>query len=315
MSPVASVLDLVGNTPTVDASVLSPNPRVSLLVKLEGQNPGGSIKDRVALAMVDALEKDGLLTPGSTLMEPTSGNTGISLALVAKVRGYRLVAVMAENTSSERRDLLQALGAEIVFTPGDEGSNGAVRRAEELAVEHPEWVFPYQYANPANPEAHYSGTGPEIWADSPDITHLVAGLGTGGTLVGGGRYLKEQNPNIELWAVEPPSGEAVAGLRNMEDGYVPPVFTDGGGAELLDRRLIIHPDASIEWSRKLFDTGILAGLSTGAALAGAARCAGEIDEGVIVVVSADGAWKYLSSGAWSADPAAAADRLAKSVYF
>lgn len=315
MSPVASVLDLVGNTPTVDASVLSPNPGVSLLIKLEGQNPGGSIKDRVALSMVHALEKDGVLTPGATLMEPTSGNTGISLALVAKVRGYRLIAVMADNTSSERRDLLQALGAEIVFTPGDEGSNGAVRRAEELAIEHPEWVFPYQYANPANPEAHYTGTGPEIWADSPDITHLVAGLGTGGTLVGAGRYLKEQNPSVQLWAVEPPSGEAVAGLRNMDDGYVPPVFTDGGGADLLDRRLIIHPDASIEWSRKLLDIGVLAGLSTGAALAGAARCAGEIDEGVIVVVSADGAWKYLSSGAWSTDPNEAAERLATSVYF
>ena len=315
MSPVASVLDLIGNTPTVDVSKLSPNPRVSLLVKLEGQNPGGSIKDRVALSMVDALEKEGLLAPRSTIMEPTSGNTGISLALVAKVRGYRLVAVMANNASSERRELLEALGAEILFTPGDEGSNGSVRRAQELAREHPEWVFPYQYANPANPEAHYTGTGPEIWADSPDITHLVAGLGTGGTLVGAGRYLKEQNPRIQLWAVEPPSGEAVAGLRNMDDGYVPPVFTDGGGPDLLDRRLIIRPDASIEWSRRLVDIGVLAGLSTGAALAGAARCAAEIDEGVIVVVSADGAWKYLSSGAWSADPNTAANHLAESVYF
>ena len=315
MSPVASVLDLVGGTPTVDITVLSPNPRVTLLIKLEGHNPGGSIKDRVALSMVNALEKDGLLAAGSTIMEPTSGNTGISLALVAKVRGYRLVAVMADNASSERRDLLEALGAEIISTPGDEGSNGSVRRAEQLAAEHPEWVFPYQYANPANPDAHYTGTGPEIWADSPDITHLVAGLGTGGTLVGAGRYLKEQNPNIQLWAVEPPSGEAVAGLRNMDDGYVPPVFTDGEGPELLDRRLIIRPEASIEWSRRLFDVGVLAGLSTGAALAGAARCAGEIEEGVIVVVSADGAWKYLSSGAWHDDPAAAADRLAETVYF
>ena len=315
MSPVASVLDLIGNTPTVDVSRLSPNPRVSLLIKLEGQNPGGSVKDRVALSMVNALEKAGVLSPGSTIMEPTSGNTGISLALVAKVRGYRLVAVMADNTSSERRELLEALGAEIIFTPGDEGSNGSVRRAEQLSAEHPEWVFPYQYANPANPDAHYTGTGPEIWADSPEITHFVAGLGTGGTLVGAGRYLKEQNPNIQVWAVEPPSGEAVAGLRNMDDGYIPPVFTDGGGPKLLDRRLIIRPDASIEWSRRLFDVGVLAGLSTGAALAGAVRCAGEIEEGVIVVVSADGAWKYLSSGAWSADPRAAADRLSRSVYF
>ena len=315
MSPVASVLDLIGNTPTVDISALSPNPRVALLVKLEGQNPGGSIKDRVALSMVEALEKDGVLTEGATIMEPTSGNTGISLALVAKVRGYRLVAVMADNTSRERRELLEALGAEIIFTPGDEGSNGAVRRAEQLAVERPDLVFPYQYANPANPEAHYYGTGPEIWHDSPELTHLVAGLGTGGTLVGAGRFLKEQNPSVQLWAVEPPSGESVAGLRNMDDGYVPAVFTDGGGPELLDRRLIIQPEASIEWSRRLLDQGILAGLSTGAALAGAARCSEEIDEGVIVVISADGAWKYLSSGAWSADREAAADRLAQTTYF
>ncbi|HUR49106.1 MAG TPA: pyridoxal-phosphate dependent enzyme [Acidimicrobiales bacterium] len=315
MSPVANVLELIGNTPTVDISGLSPNPRVSLVVKLEGQNPGGSIKDRVALSMVTALEKDGVLTPGATLMEPTSGNTGISLALIARVRGYRLIAVMADNTSAERRDLLEALGAEIISTPGDEGSNGAVRRAEQLAVEHPEWVFPYQYSNPANPDAHYTGTGPEIWRDTPELTHLVAGLGTGGTLVGAGRYLKEQSRAVQLWAVEPPAGESVAGLRNMDDGYVPAVFTDGGGPALLDRRLIIGPDASVEWSRKLVDQGILAGLSTGAALAGAARCAAEIDEGLIVVVSADGMWKYLSSGAWGADPASAADRLSKSVYF
>ena len=315
MSPVANVLELIGNTPTVDISSLSPNPRVSLIVKLEGQNPGGSIKDRVALSMIDALEKDGVLSNGATIMEPTSGNTGISLALIARVRGYHLVAVMADNTSGERRDLLQALGAEIIFTPGDEGSNGAVRHAELLAAENPDWVFPYQYANPANPEAHHSGTGPEIWRDTPELTHLVAGLGTGGTLVGAGRYLKEQKPSVQIWAVEPPAGETVAGLRNMDDGYVPAVFTDGGGPDLLDRRLIVDPEKSIEWSRRLVDQGILAGLSTGAALAGAARCASEIDEGVIVVVSADGMWKYLSSGAWGADPTAAADRLSKSVYF
>ena len=315
MSPVANVLELIGNTPTVDISALSPNRRVSLIIKLEGQNPGGSIKDRVALSMVDTLEKQGALRPGATIMEPTSGNTGISLALISRVRGYQLVAVMADNTSTERRELLEGLGAEIISTPGEEGSNGAVRRAEVLAAEHPDWVFPYQYANPANPDAHYTGTGPEIWSDSPELTHLVAGLGTGGTLVGAGRYLKEQNPDVQLWAVEPPAGESVAGLRNMDDGYVPAVFTDGGGPELLDRRLIVGPAASIEWSRKLLDAGILAGLSTGAALAGAARCAKEIDEGVIVVISADGIWKYLSSGAWGNDPNAAADRLEKTVYF
>jgi len=315
LSPVASVLELIGNTPTVDVSALSPNPRVSLVVKLEGQNPGGSIKDRVALSMVDTLEKEGRLTPGATIMEPTSGNTGISLALIARVRGYRLIAVMADNTSAERRDLLEALGAQIISTPGDEGSNGAVKRAEQLAVENPDWVFPYQYANPANPDAHYSGTGPEIWRDTPELTHLVAGLGTGGTLVGAGRYLKEQNPDVQLWAVEPPAGESVAGLRNMDDGYVPAVFTDGGGPDLLDRRLIVDPETSIDWSRKLVAQGILAGLSTGAALAGAARAASQLDEGLIVVISADGMWKYLSSGAWGADPDAAAERLSKSAYF
>ena len=315
MSPVASVLELIGNTPTVDISALSPNPRVALIMKLEGQNPGGSIKDRVALSMVESLEKDGSLRPGATIMEPTSGNTGISLAVIARVRGYRLIAVMADNTSAERRDLLEALGAEIISTPGDEGSNGAVRRAESLAADNPDWVFPYQYANPANPNAHYTGTGPEIWRDTPELTHLVAGLGTGGTLVGAGRYLKEQNSAVQVWAVEPPAGESVAGLRNMDDGYVPAVFTDGGGPELLDRRLIVEPATSVEWSRKLVEQGILAGLSTGAALAGAARCASEIDEGVIVVISADGMWKYLSSGAWGADPNAAAERLERTVYF
>lgn len=313
--PVASVLDLVGNTPIVDASALSPNPEVGLFVKLEGQNPGGSIKDRVALSMVEHLEKEGRLEPGATLMEPTSGNTGISLALVARVKGYRMVAVMADNASTERLDLLRSLGAEIVFTPGDEGSNGAVRRAVQLAEENPDWVFPYQYANPANPRAHYTGTGPEIWAEVPEITHLVAGLGTGGTLLGAGRFLKEQKPEVKLWAVEPPAGESVAGLRNMDDGYVPPVFTEGGGDDLLDRRLIVRPEQSVEWSRRLLDIGILAGLSTGAALAGAARCAGEIDSGTIVVVSADGAWKYLSSGAWTGETAAAAERLGTASYF
>lgn len=313
--PVASVLDLIGHTPMVDASALSPNPAVTILVKLEGANPTGSIKDRVALAMIEALEKEGRLDPGTTIMEPTSGNTGISLALIARAKGYRMVAVLADNASTERQDLLRALGAEIICTPGNEGSNGAVRRAVELAEENPEWVFPYQYANPANPRAHYEGTGPEIWDDSPDLTHLVAGLGTGGTLIGAGRFLKEQNPQIELWAVEPPTGESVAGLRNMDDGYIPPVFVDGGGDELLDRRLIVRPEASVEWSRRLLDIGIFAGLSTGAAMAGAIRCAESVEAGTIVVISADGAWKYLSSGAWTDAAESAAERLGATTYF
>ncbi len=195
MTVYGSVLDLIGNTPLVDISPLSPNPDVRILMKLEGQNPGGSVKDRIALAMIEQAERDGILAPGATLIEPSSGNTGIGMALVCKIKGYRLKVVLATNVSVERRQLLESWGAEIIESPGAEGSNGAVRRARALAAEHPEWTFLYQYANPANPRAHYEGTGPEIWRDCPEITHFVAGLGTSGTLLGVGRYLKEQNPD------------------------------------------------------------------------------------------------------------------------
>ncbi len=241
MTVYGSVLDLIGNTPLVDISALSPTPDVRILMKLEGQNPGGSVKDRIALAMIEAAEADGTLTPGATLIEPSSGNTGIGMALVCKLKGYRLKVVLATNVSIERRQLLESWGADIIESPGAEGSNGAVRRARALAEEHPEWTFLYQYANPANPRAHYEGTGPEIWKDCPDVTHFVAGLGTSGTLLGVGRYLKEQNPDIKVLAIEPPAGELVDGLRNLDDGYIPPIFLDNHGAELLDGKRIVRP--------------------------------------------------------------------------
>jgi cysteine synthase B len=310
-----SVLDLIGNTPMVDVSSLSPNPAVEIHVKLEGQNPGGSVKDRTALSMIEDAEKSGLLSPGATLLEPSSGNTGIALAMISRVKGYRLKVVLPSNVSVERRQLLEVWGAEIIESPGAEGSNGAVRMARGLAEQHPEWVFLYQYGNPANPKAHYEGTGPEIWRDCPEITHFVAGLGTSGTLLGVGRFLKERKPSVQLWAIEPPSGELVDGLRNLDDGYVPPIFLEGGGEELLDRRTIVGPKDSVLWTRRLADVGIFAGISSGAAMAGAARCATLIDSGVIVCVAADGGWKYLSTAAWTGELADVVERAKATIYF
>jgi cysteine synthase len=301
MTVHASVLDLIGNTPMVDVSALSPNPDVRILAKLEGQNPAGSVKDRIARLMVAEAEADGTLAPGRTIIEPSSGNTGIALALIARTRGYPIKIVMPENVSIERRQALEVWGAEIILSPGPEGSNGAVRRAQRLADEHPEWVFLYQYANEANPRAHYEGTGPEIWRDCPEITHFVAGLGTTGTLMGVGRYLKEQNPAVKIIAIEPPLGERVEGLRNLDEGYIPPVYEKWGGPDLLDRKRIVRPRESIEWTRRLIEVGIFSGISGGAALAGAAKVATEIDAGTIVVILADGGWKYLSTGAWTGD--------------
>jgi [CysO sulfur-carrier protein]-thiocarboxylate-dependent cysteine synthase len=301
MAVLSSILDLIGNTPMVDISRLSPNPDVRIVAKLEGQNPAGSIKDRIAWNMVQEAEADGTLTPGRTIIEPSSGNTGIALSMIARTRGYPIKIVMPENVSIERRQALEVWGAEIIVTPGSEGSNGAVRRARELADEHPDWAFLYQYANEANPRAHYEGTGPEIWADCPEVTHFVAGLGTTGTLMGVGRFLKDQNPDIKVIAVEPPLGERVEGLRNLDEGYIPPVYDKWGGPELLDRKRIVRPRESIEWTRRLTDVGIFSGISGGAALAGAAKVAGEIDSGTIVVILADGGWKYLSTGAWTGD--------------
>ncbi len=296
-----SVLDMIGNTPLVDVSALSPNPRVRILAKMESQNPFGSVKDRIALAMIEAAEKDGSLSPGQRIIEPSSGNTGIALAGIARIKGYPITIVLPENVSVERRQLLEVFGAEIVSTPGGEGSNGAVRRAQAMADEHPEWCFLYQYGNDANPRAHYEGTGPEIWRDCPEITHFVAGLGTSGTLMGVGRYLKEQNPDIKVMAVEPPVGEAVEGLRNLDEGFIPPVYEMWHGTELLDGKRIVRPRESLEWTRRMADVGVFSGISAGAALAGAARVAERIDEGVIVYIVCDGGWKYLSTGAWTDD--------------
>lgn len=316
MAVVSSVLDLIGNTPLVDVSVLSPNPRVRILAKLEGQNPAGSVKDRIAAKMIAEAEADGTLTPGRTIIEPSSGNTGIALAMIAKLKGYPIKIVLPENVSIERRQLLEIFGAELIMSPEAEGSNGAVRRAQALADEHPEWAFLYQYANEANPRAHYEGTGPEIWRDCPEITHFVAGLGTSGTLLGVGTFLKEQNPDIKVMAVEPPAGERVEGLRSLEDGYIPPVYEKWGGQEMLDGKRIVRPRESIEWMRRLTsEVGIFAGISSGAALAGAARVAEKLDEGVIVFVVSDGGWKYLSTGAWTDPIDEVVERAERIIYF
>jgi cysteine synthase B len=300
----------------VDVSQVSPTEGVRILAKMENQNSTGSVKDRIALAMIAEAEADGTLTPGKTIIEPSSGNTGIAMAMIAQLKGHPIKIVMPENVSIERRQLLEVFGAEIIDSPGSEGSNGAVRRAQALADEHPEWAFMYQYANEANPRAHYETTGPEIWRDCPDVTHFVAGLGTSGTLLGVGSYLKEQNPAIEILAVEPPIGEKVEGLRNLEEGYIPPVYEKWGGQDLLDGKRIVRPRESIEWTRSLAtDCGIFAGISSGAALAGAIRVAERIDEGTIVFVVCDGGWKYLSTGAWTDDIDVVTERAEEIIYF
>jgi cysteine synthase len=311
----SDITELIGNTPMLDVSKLSPNTRVRILMKLEGQNPGGSVKDRAAQWMIEEAEKDGALKPGQTILESSSGNTGIGLAMIARVRGYPFKVVLPENVSVERRQGLEVWGAEIIPSDAAGGSNGAMRKAQQLAKEHPEWWFPYQYGNPANPRAHYESTGPEIWRDCPEITHFVAGLGTAGTLMGVGHYLKERNPAVRIWAVEPPAGEMVDGLKSLDEGFIPPVFTDNNGADLLDRKKIVGPRESIEWTRRLTEVGVFAGISTGAAMSACVKCAEEIDEGVIVTVAADGGWKYLSTGAWTGDIDQVVERAKRIIYF
>ena len=315
MAVYESALDLIGNTPIVDVSALSPNPRVRVLAKLEGQNPGGSVKDRAAKYMIEEAEKDGRLRPGSVLIESSSGNTGIALAMICKVRGYHLKVVLPENVSIERRQALEVWGAEIIPSPGGEGSNGAMRRAITLADEHPEWVFLHQYSNQANAKAHYEGTGPEIWRDCPEITHFIAGLGTSGTLMGAGRFLKEQNPDVQVWAVEPPVGEMVDGLKNLDEGYIPELFTANHGVDLLDRKMIVRPRESIEWTRRLTEVGVFAGISSGAIMAAAVKAAKLLDEGTLVTIVCDGGWKYLSTGAWTDDLDDVETRAKEIIYF
>jgi cysteine synthase len=294
--------DAIGNTPLVGLPRLSPKPDVRLWAKLESHNPTGSIKDRIARAMVDDAEKTGRLAPGATLLEPSSGNTGISLALIARVRGYRLVVVMPENTSLERRQILETYGARVVLSPAQEGSNGSIRLAERLTGEHPDWVMLYQYGNPANAQAHYETTGPEIWRDLPEVTHFVAGLGTTGTLMGVGRYLKEQSAAVQIVAAEPEYGDLVYGLRNLDEGFVPPIFDP----DLLDRRIKVNSHDALRRTRELAAAeGVFAGISSGAVLHVALRLAQRVEQADIVVLVADGGWKYLSTGAYGADPEAA----------
>ena len=310
-----NVLGLIGNTPMVDVSRLSPNPDVRIVAKLESQNPFGSVKDRIAKQMIEEAEKDGRLQPGQTLIEPSSGNTGIALAAIAQMKGHPIKILMPTSVSIERRQMLEVFGAEVILTPGEEGSNGAVKRAQALAQEHPEWCFLYQYGNDGNPRAHYEGTGPEIWRDCPEITHFVAGLGTSGTLMGTGRFLKEQNPDIKVIAIEPPLGEKVEGLRNLDEGYIPPLFEQWGGQQLLDRKRVVRPRESLEWTRRLVhECGVFAGISSGAALAGAAKVASEIAGGTIVFIVCDGGWKYLSTGAYT-DALDSAEQKADSIIY
>ena len=306
----ANLVESVGHTPLVGLPKLSPSPDVRLWAKLEDHNPTGSIKDRAALAMVEQAEADGRLTPGCTILEPTSGNTGISLAMVASVRGYRLICVMPENTSPERRQLLEMWGAEVIPSPAVGGSNEAVRRAKALAAENPDWVMLYQYGNPANAFAHYSGTAAEIYADLPEITHFVGGLGTTGTLMGVGRFFREHKPEVRIVAAEPRYGELVYGLRNLDEGFVPELYDES----LIDSRFSIGPRDAVRRVRELIAAeGIFAGISTGAILHAALqqgkRSADAGESADIAFVVADGGWKYLSTGAYEGTLEEAEDRL------
>ncbi|MFJ8963135.1 PLP-dependent cysteine synthase family protein [Lentzea sp. NPDC102401] len=310
MARYDSLLDALGGTPLVGLPRLSPSENVRIWAKLEDRNPTGSIKDRPALAMIEAAERDGVLRPGATILEPTSGNTGISLAMAAKLKGYGLVCVMPENTSTERKQLLQAYGARIVFSPAAGGSNQAVATAKEIAKQNPDWVMLYQYGNPANAEAHFRGTGPEILKDLPEITHFVAGLGTTGTLVGVGRYLREAKPDVQIIAAEPRYGELVYGLRNLDEGFVPELYDES----VLTGRYSVGSYDALRRTRQLLETeGIFAGISTGAilhaalAVAQKAEVAGKAAE--IVFVVADAGWKYLSTGAYAGTLDEAAARL------
>jgi [CysO sulfur-carrier protein]-thiocarboxylate-dependent cysteine synthase len=309
-----SLVDAVGDTPLVGLPRLSPRwdgaDPVRLWAKLEDRNPTGSIKDRAAMAMVRAAEADGRLTPGCTILEPTSGNTGISLAMVAKLRGYGLVCVMPENTSIERRQLLEMFGARIISSPAAGGSNQAVATAKQLAQQYPDWVMLYQYGNPANAQAHYEGTGPELLRDLPTITHFVAGLGTTGTLMGTGRYLREKVPDVQIIAAEPRYGELVYGLRNIDEGFVPELYDDS----VLTSRFSVTSYDALRRTRDLIEhEGIFAGISTGAilhaALSIADRVAATGERADVAFVVADGGWKYLSTGAYDGSLQQAAEKL------
>jgi cysteine synthase B len=307
------LLTAIGHTPLVEMPRLSPSPTVRLFAKLEGHNPTGSIKDRIARSMIETAERDGSLQPGMTILESTSGNTGISLAMVGRLKGYPVRAVMPENLTPERTDLLSLFGAEIVYSPGELGSNGAVALAKELVAASPDRYFhPYQYGNPANPAAHYRTTGPEILADLPEVNVFVAGLGTAGTLMGVGRRLKEHNPGVRIVAAEPLPGELVQGLRSLEEGFVPPILD----TSLLDRRILVSNRDSVVGVRLLAEReGIFAGVSSGANLHVALRVAREYDRANIVVLLCDGGWKYLSARLWTADLPQLEEEMERSVWW
>jgi len=291
----ADVLEAIGETPLVGLPSLSPKPGVRLWAKLEGQNPTGSLKDRIAKAMIEAAEASGELTPERTILEPTSGNTGIALAMIARRKGYRLTVVIPENASEERIRLLELFGAEIVLSPRDKGTNGSIEIARRLAQDE-RYFMPFQYGNPANPRAHEEGTGEEIVRDLPEITHFVAGLGTGGTLTGVGHRLKRHDPNVKIVAAEPELGDLVYGLRSLEDGFVPPIFDE----TVLDRKFLVNAADSLRATRELTEReGVFAGISSGAVLHVGRRVASELDRGDVVCLLADGGWKYLSTQAWA----------------
>jgi cysteine synthase B len=293
-----SILDTIGNTPLVELPNLSPSETVRFFAKLEGQNPTGSVKDRIARLMIEDAERDGRLTPGCTILEPTSGNTGVSLAFVAKLKGYKVKVVMPDNMSEERTLLLRAFGAEIVFSEGLKGTNGSIEVAQEMAAADPSLVMLYQYGNDANPRAHYEGTGPEILRDLPEIDVFVAGLGTGGTLTGTARYLKERKPSVKVIAAAPHPEDRVQGLRSLEEGFIPPVLDQS----LLDGRIVVDSRNSFAATKELLDKeGIFAGVSSGAVLRTAQRAAQRFERANIVLLLADGGWKYLSTELWTTE--------------
>jgi cysteine synthase B len=292
-----SILDLIGNTPLVELPRMTPNPAVQIYAKLEGQNPTGSVKDRIAKYMIEAAEKSGELTPDKVILEPTSGNTGIGLAMIGRLKGYKVMVVMPESVSEERSQLLRAYGAEIVYSDGKKGSNGAIQVAQQLVAEAPHrFYMPYQYGNEMNPRAHYETTGPEIVRDLPDLDVFIAGLGTGGTLTGTGRFLKEYNPKIKVIATVPHPGDLVQGLRSLEEGFIPPVLDES----ILDGRVVVDSRTSFAATKELTQKeGIFAGISSGAVIRTAQRVAARMERGKIVVLLADGGWKYLSTNLWT----------------
>jgi cysteine synthase B len=290
-----NIVESIGNTPLVELPRLTPNPDVRIYAKLEGHNPTGSVKDRVAKSMIESAEAEGLIEPGQTILEPTSGNTGIALGMICRRKGYKLKVVMPDNVTEERSQLLSMYGAEIVYSEGAKGSNGAVEVALEMAQDS-QYYMPYQYGNEANPRAHYEGTAPEILEELDEVTAFVGGLGTGGTLMGNGRRLKEENPDTLIVAAEPMQGELVDGLRSLDDGFIPPIID----ISILDRKIMVSNRDAIVWTKKLLDEeGVFAGVSSGAIAAIAARIAGELDSGNVVFLIPDDGWKYLSSGVYT----------------